>query len=80
MGVAARGLPVAEEMIMDERLEAAVHPRHAGWNTAHGQAVLAGSVSLAELADQVLAAYIDGQPVSGRQQALENLVNRFCGN
>jgi len=80
MDVSARGLLVAEQMILDGRLKAAVDARYAGWNTAHGQAVLAGRVTLAELADQVLAANVDVPPVSGRQEALENLVNRFCGN
>ncbi|MFL6676774.1 MAG: xylose isomerase [Burkholderiaceae bacterium] len=80
MDVSARGLLVAERMILDGRLKAAVDARYAGWNTAHGQAVLAGRVTLAELADQVLAANVDVSPASGRQEALENLVNRFCGN
>ena len=80
MDVSARGLLVAEQMILDGRLKAAVDARYAGWNSEHGQAVLAGRVSLTELADQVLAANVDVQPVSGRQEALENLVNRFCGN
>jgi xylose isomerase len=71
---------VAEQMIVDGRLKAAVDARYAGWNTAHGQDVLAGRVTLAELADQVLAANVDVSPASGRQEALENLVNRFCGN
>ena len=79
MDVSARGLLVAEQMILDGRLKAAVDARYTGWTTAHGQAVLAGRVSLSELADQVLAANVDIQPVSGRQEALENLVNRFCG-
>ena len=80
MDVSARGLLVAEQMILDGRLKAAVDARYAGWNADHGQAVLAGRVSLSELADQVLAVNADTQPVSGRQEALENLVNRFCGN
>ena len=80
MDISARGLLVAEQMILDGRLKATVDARYAGWNSDHGQAVLAGHVPLSELADQVLAANIDIQPVSGRQEALENLVNRFCGN
>jgi xylose isomerase len=67
-------------MIVDGRLKAAVDARYAGWDTAQGQATLAGAVTLAQLADQVLAANVDVQPVSGRQEALENLVNRYCGN
>ena len=80
MDVAARALLAAEQMILDGRLQAAVDARYAGWNTADGQDVLAGRVSLAQLADRVLAGNADVQPVSGRQEALENLVNRFCGN
>jgi len=80
MDVSARGLLVAEQMILDGRLKAAVDARYAGWDDERGQAVLAGRVSLAELADQVLAANVDVLPVSGRQEALENLVNRFCGS
>ena len=34
---------------------------------------------LATLADQALARNTDVAPVSGRQEALENLVNRLCG-
>jgi len=80
MDVSARGLLVAEQMILDGRLKSAVDARYAGWNTTHGQAVLAGQVPLAELADRALAANVDVLPASGRQEALENLVNRFCGN
>jgi len=80
MDVAARGLLVAEQMVLDGRLEAAVDARYAGWKGEHGLAVLAGRVPLSELADQVLQANVDVQPVSGRQEALENFVNRFCGN
>jgi xylose isomerase len=36
-------------------------------------------VSLGELADRVLAHNTDSTPASGRQEYLENLVNRFCG-
>jgi sarcosine oxidase subunit alpha len=35
-------------------------------------------VSLGTLADQVLAKNADTRPVSGRQEYLENLVNRVC--
>ncbi len=80
MDVCARGLLIAEQMILDGRLKVAVDERYAGWNAAGGQAILTGRVSLEELADGVLAADVDVRPRSGRQEALENLVNRFCGN
>jgi len=56
-----------------------VDARYAGWSTASGQDILAGRVSLGQLADSVLQSNTDVAPVSGRQEYLENLVNRFCG-
>jgi len=79
MDVCARALLIAEQMISDGRLKAAVDARYAGWDTAVGQDILVGRVSLEQLAERVLAANADVQPQSGRQEYLENLVNRFCG-
>jgi len=79
MDVCARALLIAEKMIVDGRLQRAVEARYAGWDAPAGQDILAGRVSLGELADQVLAKDVDVMPVSGRQEYLENLVNRFCG-
>ena len=79
MDVCARGLLIAEKMILDGRLKAAVDARYAGWEAAGAQDILAGRVSLDQLAERVLAANVDVAPVSGRQEALENLVNRFNG-
>ena len=79
MDVCAQALLVAEKMIHDGRLKAAVDSRYAGWDQPTGQDILQGRRTLAELADQVLAANTDVAPVSGRQEVFENLVNRFCG-
>ena len=78
MDVCAQGLLIAETMIEDGRLKAAQDARYAGWASAQGQDILAGRHTLDELAEQVLAANTDVAPVSGRQEVLENLVNRFC--
>jgi hypothetical protein len=78
MDVCARALLMAEQMILDARLDQAVQARYAGWSTPAAQDILAGRVPLDALADQVLAKNTDPQPVSGRQEVLENLVNRFC--
>jgi len=78
MDVCAQALLIAEKMIVDGRLEAAVDSRYAGWDAPQGQSILHGKRTLAELADQVLATNADTAPVSGRQEVLENLVNRFC--
>ncbi len=79
MDVCARALLVAEKMVRDGRLQGALDARYAGWEQRAGQDILAGRVSIEQLADQVLAANADVAPVSGRQEYLENLVNRFCG-
>jgi xylose isomerase len=80
MDVCARALLLAEQMILDGRLEAASNARYAGWSLPTGQDILAGRRSLAALADEALAGNADTVPVSGRQEYLENLVNRFCGS
>jgi xylose isomerase len=79
MDVCAQGLLIAEKMITDGRLKAAVDARYAGWDSAQGQDILQGRRTLDQLAEQVLAGNADVAPVSGRQELLENLVNRFCG-
>ncbi|MBW8848447.1 MAG: xylose isomerase, partial [Burkholderiales bacterium] len=79
MDVCAQGLLIAEKMITDGRLKAAVDARYAGWDSAPGQDILQGRRTLDQLAEQVLAGNADVAPVSGRQELLENLVNRFCG-
>ncbi|MDC8787067.1 xylose isomerase [Roseateles koreensis] len=78
MDVCARALLIAEKMINDGRLGQALDARYAGWDTKAGQDILAGRVSLDQLADQVLTQNADVMPVSGRQEMLENLFNRIC--
>ncbi|MFN3861024.1 MAG: xylose isomerase [Roseateles sp.] len=78
MDVCAQALLVAEKMITDGRLQAARDARYAGWDTPAGQDILQGRRTLDQLADEVLAKNTDVAPVSGRQEALENLFNRFC--
>jgi xylose isomerase len=78
MDVAARALLAAERMTQDGTLAKLVHERYAGWRTAFGRDILDGKSSLEALAAHVLGADTDPEPVSGRQEYLENLVNRFC--
>ena len=75
MDACAAGLKAAAKMLEDGRLEAARAARYAGWETARGKAMLA--TDLASLAAQVAAEGINPQPRSGRQERLENLVNRY---
>ena len=73
----ARALLVAADML--ERDGPSTPPRsrrYAGWDDGLGPAILDGEVSLADLEQRVAAGEIDPQPVSGRQELLENLVNQ----
>ena len=72
----ARSLLVAAALIEDGELERLRTERYAGWTNGVGRAILGGASSLDELAVGVLAGDIDPRPVSGRQERLENLVNR----
>jgi xylose isomerase len=78
MDVCAQGLLIAEKMIQDDQLQRELDARYAAWSTPQAQDILNGRVSLDQLADSVLQNNIDVAPVSGRQEYLENLVNRFC--
>jgi xylose isomerase len=73
----ARALLVAEKMIEDGKLQAALEKRYAGWSQDLGQSILNGKVSLEDLSKLVLEKNLDPKPVSGAQEKLENLVNRY---
>lgn len=75
MDVCARGLKAAAAMIEDGGLETALQERYAGWRTDAAQQMLGSD--LAAITDRVLAEEINPQPRSGRQEILENYVNRF---
>jgi xylose isomerase len=72
----ARGLLAAARLIEAGRLAACRKARYAGWEGELGRAILAGEHDLASLADLALERGLDPRPVSGRQEALENLVAR----
>lgn len=73
----ARALLLAEKMIVDGALAAEVRSRYADWDSKEGKAILAGKRSLVDLAAAVDKQNIDPQPRSGRQEALEALVNGY---
>ncbi len=77
MDTCARGLKAAAAMLEDGTLDGFVEGRYSGWNSDAWQAVLAGKSSLEELAAKVEAEGIEPEPRSGRQEYLENVVNRF---
>ena len=75
MDVCARGFKAAVAMQQDGTLEAMRAERYAGWDSANGHSLL--NSDLATIAAQVEAGDINPQPRSGRQEILENIVNRF---
>jgi len=76
MDTLAQSLLVAATLIEDGDLEAARDARYDGWSKELGTEILAGSHDLSDLEAMVSDGMIDPTPVSGRQEALENLINR----
>jgi len=77
MDCCARGLKAAARMIEDKALSGPLEERYAGWNSAEAQAMLSGKRTLEEIAERVVKAGIEPEPRSGRQELLENIVNRY---
>ena len=75
MDVCARGIKAAAKMLEDGGLEEALRGRYAGWETPKAQEML--NSDLASIAKSVTDSKISPTPVSGRQEILENYVNRF---
>jgi xylose isomerase len=72
-----RGLKAAAAIIEDGGLPGFVEDRYSGWGEAEGRAILKGERTLEDLSRRITGGNIEPRPVSGRQEALENLVGRF---
>jgi xylose isomerase len=77
MDCCARGVKAAAQMIEDKALSAPLADRYAGWQTPEAQKILAGGSSLEALESYVVNGNVNPQPRSGRQEYLENVVNRY---
>jgi xylose isomerase len=64
-------------MIEDKALDGPLEERYAGWSSAEAQAMLSGKRTLEQIAERVVKDGIEPQPRSGRQEYLENVVNRY---
>ncbi len=73
----ARGLLVAAAMVEDGELAARVEERYSRWDGDLGRDILAGKADLVALRELVVDHGLDPQPVSGRQEELENMVGRY---
>jgi xylose isomerase len=74
MDVCARALMAAARMIEDGTLDREVANRYAGWATPAGEKLLSGKTSLSDISTGVTT---EPKPRSGRQEYLENLINRY---
>ncbi len=77
MDCCARGLKAAARMIEDKALSGPLEERYAGWSEAEAKKVLSGGYTLDEIAHHVEKRDINPEPKSGRQEYLENIVNRY---
>jgi len=75
MDACAAGVKAAHAMLTDGKLEAERDARYAGWNTPEGKALLGSDLDA--ITAKVREQDINPQPRSGRQERLENLVNRY---
>lgn len=73
--VIAKALLRAEAIIADGRIDAFRAERYAGWTAPLGTTIRQSS--LAEIADLAVAQDLAPKAASGRQEWLENLLNRF---
>ncbi len=76
MDTFARGLLIAQDIIKDGLIKEFVDQRYGSWSGEMGQKILAGKADFHEMEVYVKA---QGEPVlkSGRQEYLENIVNRY---
>ena len=77
MDCCARGLKAAAAMLEDRPLIDFVENRYAGWSGELAGEVSANSASLADIRALVTERDINPKPTSGRQEHLENVVNRY---
>ncbi|WP_114764508.1 xylose isomerase [Vibrio rhodolitus] len=77
MDTMALALEKAAAMVEQDVLAKHVAKRYEGWSGQLGNRIMQGEFNLATLADHTLSANLDPQPVSGQQEYLENLVNKY---
>jgi xylose isomerase len=72
----ARSLLVADALIKDGALDQARTDRYSGWEGDLGRMILSQGSDLDSIANEATANGLDPSPVSGRQEWLENEVNK----
>ena len=77
MDACARAWEIATTMAADGTLEKHVAARYAGWDKPENKQMLDGKTTLADIAARVAKNEPNPQPRSGKQEYLENLINRY---
>ena len=77
MDAFARGLKIAAEIRADGELDAFVKDRYSSWDGELGQKIENGQASLKDLEAYMLEKGEAAANTSGRQEMLENLINRY---
>ena len=77
MDCCARGLKAAIGMFEDKALSGPLDERYAGWKQTEARKMLDGGYSLEEIEAWVVNSNVNPLPKSGKQEALENVVNRY---
>ena len=72
----AQALVAAQALIDDGVVDRARDQRYSGWDGELGRRIMDSGTDLATLADDATQAELNPTPVSGRQELLENEVNR----
>ena len=75
--VVAAALLNAERIVADGRIDAFKKERYAGWDGDLGQMIHRDGTSLSDIADHAVSANLSPRHRSGKQERLENLINRF---
>lgn len=73
----ARALLIAAKMLESNSLKSFIDNRYKQWNTAKNAAMLNGKEDFAKIAARALKDNLDPQPISGKQEWLEQLTNGF---
>ena len=77
MDAFAKGLKIAAAIRADRALANVVNERYASWNSELGQSIESGTVGFKELEAMMLSQGDAAPNPSGRQELLENIVNRY---
>ncbi len=77
LDICAQALLAAARLIEDGKFDAFLSERYSGWANPKAQAMLAPDATLDGIAARVGAEGLDPKPRSGRQEWVENLINRY---